>query len=1016
MIKKRLNKILFLIKIKNKNKFNGFNSKIFHKNYKVFIYLFINFYHRDLSDELFALSQDKEKLIKDISKLQKILKNIIENLLANENEEENFIDFCENKIIERIIDITYLKEKKINLEIIKWFSLLIPNLKNKKIEYFLFSNNYMNQIICNISYNNVDNDVDYLSFYINFLKTIANKINTNSFHLFFNRNYQRFPLFDEIIIFLTYDKDIMIKNTSRNIFLTLLKLNYKPFIDYICDLPSITLFLLFSENLKQQFKYFCSLKENKRKNSNSMIQVKNDEKEKDNINNLFNEFEERKDMLVDDISFIQDILSVNISKINYLLINSIFYISLKYLFNNILLRQNAEVSFFILNLFLEIIKSQCLKNIIVFILYYSRIQINIIEIVANEELTEIERLLNLNKYTFKNNIEQDNDDKLSFDDYIILNYSSRFLYSLKYIKDSDNIYPELKEISRELNNLDENKNEMKIAIKLLNKKINKINIVLQLMEEYHNFVSKATGINVGVNTNSSCHSFLQIIYNNYNDNYGWQENILKNVCNHYLTNFHLSQYLCTVNEIFLILQIIHDKDISRSLKFSLNLLNSFPDNKENKIININSIDENIDDNSIKNCDIPPLPTFKFNSINSYDKFYENKTKIYKNLFGIEKDDKKNEIYLSSFLSLPNIVDNKNNNINEEIDLNNEFFDKILFNYKSSNELVIIDKLINLLLDSKKTLNKIIYKLCNDIIIDLLYNGNYLCYIDESQTKKINDKYKQLLQIINDLLEKSTIEEQIYNDNYFYEYFENCFNLNKMDIFDIKKKYLNAFIFIINEENLNDYNDKIGLDLIKIPNEKYQILKCLFQKFFALYDLKIILSDKNNKNLLMNYLQFPLYFFDKNNINKIFEEEIKNKYHFKLKYKTNKDTVFEKGIFSVYKNVIILFKYKEITEKELTDNGDIYIFDKLIPLRKVKISEIETKEFDKSKFLILNIIKNDNNNYQLILLSENDLNILKIKDIIMYEIKKAIDIEYLTLKKYFKKLLDDEALNGNVEIK
>ena len=89
---------------------------------------------------------------------------------------------------------------------------------------------------------------------------------------------------------------------------------------------------------------------------------------------------------------------------------------------------------------------------------------------------------------------------------------------------------------------------------------------------------------------------------------------------------------------------------------------------------------------------------------------------------------------------------------------------------------------------------------------------------------------------------------------------------------------------------------------------------------------------------------------------------------------------------------------------------------MIPLRKVKISEIETKEFDKSKFLILNIIKNDNNNYQLILLSENDLNIFKIKDIIMYEIKKAIDIEYLTLKKYFKKLLDDEALNGNVEIK
>ena len=131
-------------------------------------------------------------------------------------------------------------------------------MKDKKIAYYLFSKNYINQIIINISYNNTEDDVDYLSFYINFLKTIANKIDTDCFHLFFSRNYHRFPLLDEIIIFFNYDKDIMIKNTSRNIFLTLLKLNYKPFIEYICDLPSITLFLLFAENLKSQFKYLIS--------------------------------------------------------------------------------------------------------------------------------------------------------------------------------------------------------------------------------------------------------------------------------------------------------------------------------------------------------------------------------------------------------------------------------------------------------------------------------------------------------------------------------------------------------------------------------------------------------------------------------------------------------------------------------------------------------------------------------------------------------------------------------------
>ena len=67
-------------------------------------------------------------------------------------------------------------------------------------------------------------------------------------------------------------------------------------------------------------------------------------------------------------------------------------------------------------------------------------------------------------------------------------------------------------------------------------------------------------------------------------------------------------------------------------------------------------------------------------------------------------------------------------------------------------------------------------------------------------------------------------------------------------------------------------------------------------------------------------------------------------------------------------------------------------------------------------MILNIINNDNN-YQLILLSEDDSNnIFIIKDIIKNEIKNAIEMEYFALKSYFKKLLDDEKIDINIEIK
>ena len=65
----------------------------------------------------------------------------------------------------------------------------------------------------------------------------------------------------------------------------------------------------------------------------------------------------------------------------------------------------------------------------------------------------------------------------------------------------------------------------------------------------------------------------------------------------------------------------------------------------------------------------------------------------------------------------------------------------------------------------------------------------------------------------------------------------------------------------------------------------------------------------------------------------------------MKYKTDKDPIFANGIVCIYKKVIIIFKFKEITEKDLTDGDDSYILDKMISLRKIKINGIEIKEFE-----------------------------------------------------------------------
>ena len=66
---------------------------------------------------------------------QKLMEDIIEFLLSNQSEDENFSEFSENKMVEKIISISQFKERSINLIIIKTLAILIPSLKNNKIMF-----------------------------------------------------------------------------------------------------------------------------------------------------------------------------------------------------------------------------------------------------------------------------------------------------------------------------------------------------------------------------------------------------------------------------------------------------------------------------------------------------------------------------------------------------------------------------------------------------------------------------------------------------------------------------------------------------------------------------------------------------------------------------------------------------------------------------------------------------------------------------------------------------------------
>jgi len=758
----------------------------------------------------------------------------------------------------------------------------------------------------------------------------------------------------------------MIRNSARNIFLSLIKLNHKPLIEYLCELPRIAIFIILMRKIKTNILLMINLK-----NSNKNIFI---EKTK-----------EFKEKIIEDLLFMQDILSINISKINYIIINCFFSIVLLFLFTKIIsfsdnkndsnLKSEISKSINVLRIIFKNIKNESIKNILCFLIFSKNIYAKINQFLANKNIEEnkdnnIEnvKLLNLIYFNFNYCFS-----KMKFDDFIICNYSMDYFKSLRNIIEElgfneKEIFSEIKELYDKLK-LKDDKNDIELIIKFLNDKlVSKNNNYIIRMYNFHSLISKKTGINCGIYKKEENDSFLSIIYTNFlfiknmeiiNNNH-FQNNILRKEIINFLENEikgNDGNKNIIFNIILFFIEIINDKNINNDIKEILNII---------KGKNKNIIEENKNINKDK-FNIP-------NDINSKSVAYPNQL--------LEPI---NEI---KFLR---IID-KNVDFNE-LNFDNKFFLKMNSNHSLSNNIndnsEFIINIIDFIFYPKVELNNNDILLCFRLV-ESLFNENYLKNVELINYMK--SLYLQTLIQIKEILfnNNNNLKNGIFK--FAFSYFEKSFYLNKKSISEIINTYYtdikySSFVIIDNSPNSKEKSN----------------LKNLFQKYILLHDL--IITD----SYLLKNIEFPLQLIKKElnfevggkvNINEYKLTKIKVKLS---KIINNINTKEEILIMFIFNNHLFFALEPEDASKfdiNAIEGQNFYLIKYKFCLRYIKL----IKEID--NYTLLFIFDENEYKYNIHVKLENEIFFNNAKNMLVNGINNSIILEFSSISSFINNQINE----------
>jgi hypothetical protein len=473
--------------------------------------------------------------------------------------------FCEYNFMNEFIYLASLNNRNINLQIIKSFSVLILNTSNTTTLYYIFSNNFINQIISN-DYEKYDDD--FISYYVNFIKSLSLKIDQMTIQFFFHKQFNSFPLLQSALKMYNHS-DAMIKNVVRNIVLTVLKskhyitilVKYEPIMDYFSSLPAITYFPFLA----------CRLRD--------LIIKLNDEIISDDQISL----KSIHDDIIDDILYFQDIYSLKLDRINYILTNTLFYyIVLPLLCGSLVSMVKPKVaisiSLYVILSLCHYIKDEAFLNSLFIIILNPKLNANVKKMIEDYPR-------DIKNYKF----DWASQKKIvagSFTNFISSNFSEPFLRGLLFQVNST--YPEIIAINKKYEKVQEDISSPSFFAGLLEDILSKFsNSEIDIMTTYHNSLSKATGINVGISTDDmKKECIISVVSDILQQTKENPDTLANNECRDNILTYLKSKDDTLILLVSLLINTIHKKNIAKQL-----LINS-------KLIPADSLSSEYDTNKI----------------------------------------------------------------------------------------------------------------------------------------------------------------------------------------------------------------------------------------------------------------------------------------------------------------------------------------------------------------------------------------------------------------------------------